>query len=78
MKIWLTEISAIDPLTGKMQRYSGPEIIAPSKLMAVAFVRDKYPYCKVLGQITRVIKHKDDTETISYSYDTIPEHHELN
>lgn len=62
MKIWLTEIRAIDPLDGEMKTWCGPRIPAISWSDAEEYVqRNGLSYCKVIGQLIEEIPCNEKT-----------------
>lgn len=60
MFIFCTEIQAIDPLTGEMKEWCGPNIQAISWQMAEQHCREKLGYCKVVGILESEIPCNDD------------------
>lgn len=50
--IWLTEIQAVDPMTGILCKWSGPRIKADTKLEAKDYLqKNGLGYCRVLGRL---------------------------
>ena len=52
MKTWSTEITAIDPITGDLKLYAGPNITAATQNLAKIYCqRNGLGYCRVGDQI---------------------------
>jgi hypothetical protein len=48
MKVWSTTILAIDPIDGKLKKYGGPNIHAPSALLAHEWAQHNgLGYCNI-------------------------------
>lgn len=50
MRYWVTQITAIDPFTGKLEKWKGEDIRAPSFELAVEWCRLNKSYLEVLGE----------------------------
>jgi hypothetical protein len=61
MKIFCTEIRAIDPHTGEMKTWCGENIEALSFNDAVKWCRENMGYLKVLGELAVEIPCKEGT-----------------
>lgn len=62
MKIWLTEIMAIDPNDGKLKKWCGPDIKAFTPTLAEQYCQQNgLGYCKVIGELVREIGCKKGT-----------------
>lgn len=52
MKKWVTEIKALDPKTGEMKSWSGPEVQGISAMDAEQYCQNNgLGYCKVIGEL---------------------------
>ncbi len=66
MRIFLTEIQAIDPKDGQMKVWAGPNIEAISKKDAIKRLNDNgLGYCKVIGVLVAEM-NEDLTGYIDY------------
>lgn len=62
MKIWVTEILAVDPLDGELKRWCGQDIQAPTFNLAVEYCQlNGLGYLKVLGELISEIPCKEGT-----------------
>lgn len=61
MKIWLTEIKALDPHTGRMKTWGGDNIEAPSFELAQEWCDNNKGYLKVIGELVAEILCKEGT-----------------
>lgn len=60
IKLWVTEIKAIDPATGFMKTWCGPNVPGISHDDAVRFCQhNELGYCKVIGELTAEIPCKE-------------------
>lgn len=60
MKHWATEIKAIDPNTGELMTYAGPNIQGISMRDAMEFCENNgLGYCKVVYEINSEIPYSD-------------------
>jgi hypothetical protein len=56
VKIWVTQIRAIDPEDGEMKLWAGPDIEAETYEAACAFVQSNgLGYCEVIGELVEEI-----------------------
>ena len=65
MKKWTTIIKAINPLTGELKRFGGPNVPAPTKELAEKYCqKNRLGYCHVDGEFIAEISNKgtDDYE----------------
>lgn len=58
MKLWVTEIRAIDPLTGELKTYGGPNVPGINQADAERYCRENLGMCKVLGELVAEIPCK--------------------
>lgn len=76
MKQWCTEIQAIDPTTGQMKKWGGPDVPGINIQDAQQYCRDNLGYCRVIGELVADVpckrgsfdpdfKNKIDYETIN-------------
>lgn len=62
MKLWCTEIKALDPRTGEMKTWCGDDIPALSASLAQQWLDNNYKgYMKVIGELVTEIPCKEDT-----------------
>jgi len=61
MKLWGTDIIAIDPLTGELKTWGGPDIKAPSKKLAEEWCRINCGYLRVIDELVCEIPCKPGT-----------------
>lgn len=59
MKIWITEIKAIDPQSGELKTWGGDNVIALSHEDAQQWCNDNKGYLKVIGELIAEIPCKD-------------------
>lgn len=75
MKLFTTEIQAIDPLTGEMKTWQGDNIAAPTFELAAEWCRNNKGYLKVIGELIAEIPAKSDGITPDFDnmidYETI-------
>lgn len=78
MKKWVTEIKAIDPKTGELKKWCGPEVIGINVKDAENYCNNNgLGYCKVLGELVAEIPCKEGTynpdfeNTIDYEQPTM-------
>lgn len=61
MKLWVTEIRAIDPVDGEMKTWAGPNVPGISWGFAEQYCQDNgLGYCKVIGQLIAEIPCKSN------------------
>ncbi len=61
MKIWLTEIRAINPVTGHLTTYCGDEIEAITKEEAqIKLNNSERSYMKIVGELVCEVSHNTD------------------
>lgn len=69
MKKWVTEILALDPVSGHLKTYGGPHIDAPTWEEATSFCQaNGLGYCRVVGQL---IAEVDETTGVKADYDNL-------
>lgn len=61
MKIWTTEIKAIDPLTGELKTWCGDYVHAPTFELAQQWCEMNKGYLKVIGELISEIPCKEGT-----------------
>lgn len=61
MKLWVTEIKALDPHTGEMKTWGGDEVEAPTHELAQAWCDQNKGYLKVIGELVAEIPCKEGT-----------------
>lgn len=62
MKIWITELIAIDPLTGELKKWGGDDIKAPTHELAQEWCQlNGKGYLKVIGELVAEIPCKKGT-----------------
>lgn len=62
MKIWLTELTAIDPITGRLKKWCGDEVKAPTQQLAEEWCQlNGKGYLKVVGELIAEIPCKEGT-----------------
>jgi hypothetical protein len=60
MKTWATKIKAIDPLTGELLEWCGPNIEAPSEILAKEYCQlNGLGYCFIDGELIMEIPCDD-------------------
>lgn len=75
MALWETEIQAIDPITGKLTKYTGPSIEAFTPKMAHEYCQTHgLGYCRVTGdrvvsEVTTNTKTGKITHIVNYDND---------
>lgn len=67
MKIWLTEIKALDPLTDEMKTWGGDNVAAPTFQMAQQWCNENKGYLKVIGEFIAEIPCKEGTYEADFS-----------
>jgi len=67
MKIWITEIKALDPASGEMKTYGGDNIEAPTFQMAQNWCNENKGYLKVIGELIAEIPCKKGTYEADFS-----------
>ena len=61
MRLWTTEIRAIDPRTGELKTWGGPHVPGINKVDAENFCQNNgLGYCEVTGELVSEIPTKDD------------------
>jgi len=69
MKKWVTEILAIDPVSGQLKTYGGPHIDASTWEEATRFCQTNgLGYCRVVGQL---IAEVDEKTGVKIDYDNL-------
>lgn len=58
MKIWCTEIKALDPHTGELTTWCGENVTAPSWELAQEWCDNNKGYLKVIGELVAEIPCK--------------------
>ena len=62
MKLWVTEIIAIDPLSGELKKYGGPEVRGINAQAAWDYCQQNgLGYCRVQGELVAEIPCKTGT-----------------
>lgn len=62
MPLFATEIRAIDPITGEMKTYGGPNVPAFTPGMAAHYCQQNgLGYCRILGELVAEIPCKPGT-----------------
>lgn len=61
MKLWCTEIKALDPHTGEMKTWCGDNIPAPTWAMAQKWCDENKGYLNVVGELVAEIPCKPGT-----------------
>lgn len=62
IKLWVTEITAISPITGDMTKYGGPDVPGISASDAQSYCENNgLGYCKVIGELVADIPCKKGT-----------------
>jgi hypothetical protein len=61
MKIWLTEIKALDANTGEIKIWGGDNVEAPTWDMAQKWCNENKGYLKVIGELISEIPCKEGT-----------------
>lgn len=62
MKTWCTEIRAINPVTGELTTFCGPNIQAPSWALAEEYLQNNgLGYCRIDGELVAEIPCKPGT-----------------
>lgn len=60
MKLWVTEIRAIDPRTGGMKKWCGPNVPGINLIDAERYCQENgLGYCKVIGELIAEIPCKE-------------------
>lgn len=67
-KLYVTEIRAIDPITGEMKTWGGPHVPGISFADAREYCRKNLGYCKVIGELVAEIDAKTGKKT-RYDFD---------
>lgn len=67
MKIWLTEIKALDPFTNEMKTWGGDNVEAPTFKMAQQWCNENKGYLKVIGELIAEIPCKEGTYEADFS-----------
>ncbi|MFD2922019.1 hypothetical protein ACFS6H_20025 [Terrimonas rubra] len=62
MKLWTTEIKAIDPLTGELKTWFGDYVQAPTFELAQQWCEKNKGYLKVTGELIAEIPFKEGTD----------------
>lgn len=64
MRQWVTEIRAIDPITGELKEYMGPNVLGINLQDAEYFCQNNgLGYCKVTDELIAEIPTKSDGTT---------------
>ena len=67
MKVWLTEIKAINPQTGSLTTWGGPNVVAANQEKAEQFCQEnELGYCKVVGVLLEEVEYKEP-QVVKYS-----------
>ena len=61
MKLWVTEIKALDAQTGEMKTWMGDYVSAPSFKLAQKWCDENKGYLKVVGELVSEIPCKEGT-----------------
>lgn len=61
MKLWCTEIRALDAMTGEMKTWGGDTIEAPTFNLAQQWCNENKGYLKVIGELVAEIPCKENT-----------------
>ena len=67
MKIYLTELRAIERRTGGLRTYAGPNIEAPTWALAQAECDKHFPYLTVVGELVATIDANDVQTDFNHS-----------
>jgi hypothetical protein len=67
MKKWITEIRALDPISGEMKTYGGDNVEAPTFQMAQNWCNENKGYLKVIGELIAEIPCKKGTYEADFS-----------
>lgn len=67
MKIWITEIKALDPASGEMKTWGGDNVEAPTFEMAQNWCNENKGYLKVIGELIAEIPCKAGTYEADFS-----------
>jgi hypothetical protein len=63
MKKWVTQITAVDPVTGQLAEYAGPHVEAVSYAAAIQYCQThELGYCRVIGEF--VSEERSDLEAV--------------
>ena len=58
-KTYLTEFKAINPLTGDLETWAGPDIKATDEIRAFAFIQELgLNYLKIVGEKVESVEHE--------------------
>lgn len=62
MKTWCTEIRAVNPLTGELSTFGGPNVQAPTWALAEEYCQNNgLGYCRIVGELIAEIPCKPGT-----------------
>jgi hypothetical protein len=61
LKQWVTELKALDPHSGEMKKWCGPEVQAPTAELAQKWCDENCGYLKVIGELVAEIPCKRGT-----------------
>jgi hypothetical protein len=61
MKKWVTELKAIDPRTGELKKWCGPEVDGPTAELAQQWCDENQVYLKFIGELVAEIPCKEGT-----------------
>lgn len=61
MKLFVTEIRAIDPVSGELKTYAGPHVPGIDSADAERYCRENLGMCRVLGELIGEIPCIDGT-----------------
>jgi hypothetical protein len=67
MKIWVTEIKALEAITGKMKTWGGENVEAPTWELAQKWCDENKGYLKVIGELVAEIPCKEGTYEADFS-----------
>lgn len=60
MKLWATSITATCPLDGRLKKFGGPNIKAPTKKLAHEYAQNNgLGYCRIEGELIAEIPCKE-------------------
>jgi hypothetical protein len=73
MKLWITQIHALDPVDGSYKQWSGPKVPGETSEEAIEYCRNNgFGYCEVIGEWVEDIPYTDPTDTtfdVNFNYE---------
>lgn len=72
MKLWVTQLKAIDPRCGQLKTYAGPEVPGITLQHANLYCQENgFGYLEILGELVAEVETKENSIEIDWNYTMI-------